>query len=76
MKNSEHSKTRRRLEFLAKLGVVESTNESGKYDVQKIDEVEAFKEENELDFMPSVISSDTEAKAIMNSLTHSRLENL
>jgi hypothetical protein len=66
----------KRFIFLAKLGIVESTNESGDYEIQRIDCPQEFKDNNELSFLPQKLESDAGALACFNSLTHSRLENL
>jgi hypothetical protein len=66
----------KRFIFLAKLGVIESTNELGEYDIQRIDCPKEFKEDNNLSFVPFQLKDDAEAKRLFNSLTHSRLENL
>jgi hypothetical protein len=49
---------------LARLGVVESTNEDGDDDIQRIDDPESFAEENELDFVPPLLINDDHAKLI------------
>jgi hypothetical protein len=69
-------KTNRRFIFLAKLGIVESNDSSGKYEVQRIDQPKEFAIDNELNFEPPLLSSDDEARKIFNSLTHARLEEL
>lgn len=66
----------KRFIFLAKLGIVESTDESGKYQVQRIDDPKSFKEENGLDFLPPFLESDKQADLIFKSLTHEQLETL
>jgi len=59
--------------YLAKLGVVVSTDENGETEVQRIDSPEEFRDDNELflDFTPPLLESDQEAKDIYNSITHS-----
>ena len=74
--NSEKPKHSRRFTFLAKLGIIESTNEKGRYDIQMIDHPKEFQEEMGLSFLPPLLESDEEAKEIFKSLTHSQLESL
>lgn len=62
--------------YLAKLGIIESNDEVGNYQIQKIDDPEDFKISNGLSFYPPKLESDDEAEAIFKSLTHSQLENL
>ena len=62
--------------YLAKLGIVNSTNEDGNSDIQHIDDPENFAIDNELDFVPPLISGDDEAKAIYKSINHSTMEYL
>jgi hypothetical protein len=69
----KHSK---RFIFLAKLGIIESTNKDGDYEVQRIDNLQDFKDSNELDFLPLLLENDSEAQELFKSLTHSRLESL
>lgn len=57
----------KRLIFLAKFGIVESTDSNGNYEVQGIDDVLAFSQENNLTFVPPKIS-DKQAKQIFNVL--------
>lgn len=59
---------KRRLVTLAKYGIVESTDENGDYQVQKIDDVIAFREEHGLNFTPAKLSSDKEAKMTFDCL--------
>ena len=66
----------KRVVYLAKLGIMESTNELGEYDIQRIDDPFAYKEELGLSFIPERLESDEEAKRIFNSLTHSQLMRL
>lgn len=66
----------KRFIFLAKLGIIESTNESGKHEVQRIDDPQALKEAFDLDFLPELLESDEVAKAKFKSLTHAQLEGL
>jgi len=49
---------------LARLGVVESTDENGDDDIQRIDSPEEFAEENGLDFIPPTLIDDDHAKLI------------
>jgi len=59
--------------YLAKLGVVVSTNEEGRRDVQRIDDPQSFRDDHELflDFTPPRLESDQEAKEIYNSIPYS-----
>lgn len=66
----------KRFIYLAKLGIVESTDENGQYQIQRIDSPEEFKEENGLDFLPDSLASDQEAELKFKSITHNQLENL
>ena len=66
----------KRFIFLAKLGIIESTNEKGVCEIQRIDNPEDFQISNELTFLPPLLESDEEAKELFKSLTHSRLESL
>lgn len=66
----------RRFIYLAKLGIIESTNEAGEYDIQRIDYPNVFVEEFNLDFIPPKLGSDKEAKEVFKSLTHEQLERL
>lgn len=67
---------RKRFIFLAKLGIVESTDKNGNYQVQKIDDPSSFAQENELSFYPDELISDEEARLKLNSLTHNQLMKL
>lgn len=52
---------------LAKLGVVIATNnDTGKEEVQRIDDPEALREAYELDFTPPLLKSDAEAVKVYN----------
>lgn len=66
----------RRFIFLAKLGIIESNDESGNYQIQKIDDPFNFMVDNELDFKPPLLSDDDEAERIFKSITHRQLEDL
>lgn len=66
----------RRFIYLAKLGIIESTNENGEYAVQRIDCPEEIKEEFGLSFLPPLLDSDEEAVSIFKSLTHDQLDRL
>lgn len=55
---------------------IESTDEFGDYEIQKIDDVVGFANDNNLDFYPPQLESDQEAWGIFNSLTHNQLEGL
>lgn len=66
----------KRFIYLAKLGIIESTNEEGNYSIQRIDSPTEFAEYNELDFIPPYLSSDEEARKLFKSLTHEQLERL
>ena len=63
----------RRFIFLAKLGILESTNENGDYEIQRIDDPEDFKEYTGVDFIPPKLASDKEAQSLFKSLTHEQL---
>lgn len=65
-----------RFYFLAKLGIIESTNELGQYDIQRIDNIVDFAIENHLGFYPEQLESDEEAKRIFSELTPEILTNL
>lgn len=66
----------KRFIYLAKLGIIESNDEKGNYQIQKIDDPEDFKIMNGLSFYPPRLKSDEEAEAIFKSLTHEQLEGL
>lgn len=68
--------TNARLKYLAKLGIVESVNELGEYQIQRIDSPEEFAESLKLNFIPPKLDSDEEALRVFKSLTHNQLENL
>jgi hypothetical protein len=68
--------TNSRLKYLAKLGIVESVNELGEYQIQRIDSPEEFAESLKLNFMPPKLDSDEEALRVFKSLTHNQLESL
>lgn len=59
--------------YLAKLGIVISTDEEGKSDIQRIDDPQAFRDDYDLflDFTPPRLESDQEAKSLYNSILHS-----
>ena len=67
---------RKRFIFLAKLGILESEDENGNYQIQRIDSPTEFAENNNLSFVPQLLENDADALSCFNSLTHSRLENL
>lgn len=50
--------------LLAKHGIIESNNEYGKFDVQRIDDPESFAELNQLNFIPPKLQSDEVAKIL------------
>lgn len=61
---------RKRFEDLARLGIVESTNEAGETDIQRIDNPEEFKEENNLWSLPPLLKSDKEAKKLFEEFNN------
>jgi hypothetical protein len=61
-------KVDRRFIFLAKYGIVESNNEDGVYDVQRIDSPEEFALDNQLKFIPPLLKGDKQAKQIFKGL--------
>jgi hypothetical protein len=65
-----------RFEYLAFLGVVESTNENGEIEVQRIDDPLSFALENNLPQIPSTLSSDQEAKDIWSNLDNILLSDI
>ncbi len=67
---------KRRFTFLAKLGIIESNDSEGKYQIQRIDDVQSFAWENNLSFIPPQLKSDEEATAIFNSISIERLNEL
>lgn len=60
---------RQSLVYLAKLGIVISTNEKGDTDIQRIDNPLEFKQEHNLKFISPLLKNDDEAKKIYRSLT-------
>ena len=68
--------SRRRAVFLAKLGIMESTNELGEYNIQRIDDPRVYEYDLGLNFTPEKLESDEEAKRIFNTLTHEQLLRL
>ena len=62
--------------YLAKLGILISTDENGKSEIQRIDDPKVFKEEWNLTFTPPLLSNDDEAKEIYKTITLDRLESL
>jgi hypothetical protein len=67
----------RRFIFLAKLGIIESTDENGDYEIQRIDDPEDFMDGHDLiNFEVVKLKSDKEAQEIFKSITHSQLEGL
>ena len=55
-------------EYLAKMGIVISTNELGEREIQRIDSPEDFRDENELNFTPPLLKNDAEALKIFSTL--------
>ena len=62
--------------FLAKLGIIESTDEKGNYDIQRIDDIEDFRISNKLSFFPPQLWGDFNAKKIFESLDKNQLDLL
>lgn len=60
---------RQRFILLAKHGIIESTNERGKYDIQRIDSPAEFAAEAGLDFIPPLLKGDLSAKHLFRKLT-------
>ena len=63
----------KRFIYLAKLGIIETTNKDDEYDIQRIDSPKDFQVDNELSFEPPLLESDDEATAIFQSITMSQL---
>jgi hypothetical protein len=66
----------RRFIYLAKLGIVESTNELGENEIQKIDLTKEFQSSYGLSFEPLPLKDDAEALELFNSISDDMLENL
>lgn len=60
----------KRFIFLAKLGIVESNDADGNYQIQRIDFPESFAADAELNFIPPLLKSDEEAQRVFQSLTN------
>jgi len=58
-----------RFVMLAKHGIIESNNEKGKYQIQRIDVPEEFALEAGLDFIPPQLKSDAHAEIVFKRLT-------
>lgn len=59
----------KRFIFLAKLGIIESNDSNGDYQIQRIDDPENFANDAELDFIPPLLENDEQALQIFNTLT-------
>ena len=59
---------KKRIILLAQYGIIESTNELGENDIQRIDDVIEFKENFKLNFIPPLLKNDQEAKIIFKTL--------
>lgn len=66
----------RRFIYLASLGIIESNDAQGKYQIQRIDEPKSFQVENDLSFEPPLLDSDEEALELFNSISDDMFENL
>lgn len=69
-------KHNRKFIFLAKLGIVESTDEHGNFQIQRIDEPNNFAFDNGLDFIPPFLESDLKAEQIYNGVPVQMWEHL
>lgn len=62
--------------YLAKLGIVISTDENNRSSVQRIDNPKEFKEDNELKFTPPLLKDDEEALDIYLAIPLEKLEEV
>jgi len=66
----------KRFIYLAKLGIIESVNENGEFEVQRIDDPIGFQERHGFSFEPPLLSGDKEALAVYITIPWLKLEEL